>query len=129
MKAVLDTHVWLWYVLGDERLTDGQRRCIEDESVELWVSPISIWEAHMLMERGRIPIAEPPARWIDKALQLLAVREAALTYAIAIRSRTVVLEHGDPADRFIAATAMELKAKLLTSDERLLRCGQLECIC
>ncbi|MCC6590294.1 MAG: type II toxin-antitoxin system VapC family toxin [Bryobacterales bacterium] len=129
MKAILDTHVWLWYLLGDERLTDEQRQCIEDESVELWLSPMSIWETHLLLDRGRIPIAETPARWIDRALQRLAVREAALTHEIAIRSRTVLLEHGDPADRFIAATAVELKAKLLTSDERLLRCTQLECIC
>jgi len=56
------------------------------------------------------------------------VRGAALTFPIAIRSRSTALEHEDPVDRFIAATALELKAALLTADERLLRSGQVECI-
>jgi PIN domain nuclease of toxin-antitoxin system len=56
------------------------------------------------------------------------VREAPLTFAIAEQSRLVSLPHQDPADRFIAATAIEMKIPLVTSDERLTQCESLRCL-
>jgi PIN domain nuclease of toxin-antitoxin system len=128
MKVILDTHIWLWYLLGDKQLSTSHREMITDENVELWLSPISIWEAHLLIERERLSIKESPALWIKKALQLLPVREASLTFAIARRSRTFTVTHQDPADRFIAATALELDIPLLTADKRLKDCSDLNCI-
>ena len=128
MKALLDTHVWLWYLLGDARLSTLQRQWIENEQVELWLSPVSLWEAHLVIERRRIPVTGSAARWLEAALRVLPVSEAVLTFPIAIRSRVVELDHPDPADRFIVATALELKMTLLTSDQRLVRCPDLDCV-
>ena len=127
MRALFDTHTWLWYLRGSKRLSATHRRIIEDETTELWLSPISIWEVHLLIEKGRMKVGEPPATWIRNALHALRVREAAITFAIARRSRSVGLQHDDPADRFIAATALEMKLTLLTEDERLVRCRELNC--
>jgi len=127
-EGLLDTHVWLWYLLGDDRLSATQREMITNEKVELWLSPVSIWEAHLLIERERLSVADPPAIWLRKALQLLPVREANLNFAIAVRSRALPFTHQDPADRFIAATAMEMKVPLITADERLRACPELNCI-
>ena len=80
-----------------------------------------------LSSKNRLPINEPPGVWIGNALRILQVREAGITFAIALRARSLALEHQDPADRFIAATAIELKASLLTSDERLLACPDVRC--
>jgi PIN domain nuclease of toxin-antitoxin system len=128
MKVVLDTHVWLWYLLGDPHLSQTHRHLIEDESIDLSLSSISIWEAHLLIEKERLPVSDPPDVWIRNALRTLQVREAGVTFAIAVRSRTVALTHQDPGDRFIAATAIELKAPLLTADERLRACPDLRCL-
>jgi PIN domain nuclease of toxin-antitoxin system len=128
MKVILDTHIWLWYMLGDKQLPSSHREMIADENVELWLSPISIWEAHLLIERERLSIRESAAAWIKRALQLLPVREAGLTFAIARRSRMLAVSHQDPADRFIAATAIELDIPLLTADKRLKDCSDLNCI-
>jgi PIN domain nuclease of toxin-antitoxin system len=128
VRVLLDTHIWLWYLLGDERLSAKHRQIIEDEQTDLALSSISIWETHRLIERGRLPVTVPAAEWIQLALRTLPVREAGLTFAIAIRSRSIPLAHPDPADRFIAATAIETKAPLLTADERLLACAGLHCI-
>lgn len=124
---MLDTHVWLWYLRGSDRLSDVHRAIIEDEKTELWLSPISVWEVHLLIEKGRMKVAETPAVWIRNALHSLRVREAPITFAVARRSRSVSLRQDDPADRFIAATALELKLTLLTEDERLLECRELNC--
>lgn len=54
MKLLLDTHIWLWYLLGDERLSTNLQTLIAEETTELWLSPISIWEMLILAEKGRI---------------------------------------------------------------------------
>ena len=128
MKVLLDTHVWLWYLLGDKKLSSTYRDLIDDDKVELWLSPISVWEAHLLIEEERLPVTEPAAVWIKKALQVLPMRDAGMTFAIAKRSRAVQLPHRDPADRFIAATSIEMAMPLLTVDKRLRDCSELNCI-
>ena len=80
----------------------------------------------MLAERGRIHLEPGPRRWIRRALQALPVREVPLTLEVAIASRIVRLEHQDPADRFLAATAKVFGLKLVTADAHLLRCPDIE---
>lgn len=119
MKLLLDTHIWLWYLLGDPRLSPNLQTVIADETNELWLSPISIWEALILAEKGRISLQPNPVTWIDSALQALEIHEAPLIRQIAILSRQIQLPHQDPADRFIAATAVYHNALLATVDSNL----------
>lgn len=128
MKVLLDTHIWLWYLLGDPRLAKKQRKVIQNEENELWLSPVSLWEAHLLIERGRLPVVDDASVWLKKALQALAVREAGLSFAIVLRSRKLSLTRQDPADRFIVATALEKRLCLLTADEGLRACPELDCV-
>lgn len=114
--------------LADDRLSQTHRNIIEDENTELFLSPISIWETHLLIEKNRLPVDEAPGVWIQKALKALPVREAGISFAIALRSRSLTVAHQDPADRFIAATAIEMKASLLTADARLLACAEIRCL-
>lgn len=106
MKLLLDTHIWLWYLLGEERLSIELQTTIADETNELWLSPISIWETLILAEKGRISLQPNAVTWIDLALKTLEICEAPFVREIAILSRQIQLPHQDPADRFIAATAV-----------------------
>lgn len=126
MKILLDTHIWLWYLLGSDKLSEKQRQVLEAPRNDLWLSSISTWETALLIERGRLPVDTNAKSWIKSALAALQVREARLTFAIALRSRTLNLPHDDPADRFIAATAVEYELNLMTSDQRLLECREVE---
>ena len=120
MKVLLDTHVWLWYLVGDRRLADRHCQIIEDETTELYLSSISIWEAYLLIEKGKLDVTGSPTDWIQNALRVVQVREAVVTFAVAMRSRKLKLEYEDPADRFIAATSIEMNIPLLTYDKKLL---------
>jgi PIN domain nuclease of toxin-antitoxin system len=91
VKLLLDTHIWLWYLLGDERLSTNLQTIIAEETTELWLSPISIWETLILAEKGRISLQPDAVAWIDLALQTLDFREAPLVYQIAILSRHIEL--------------------------------------
>jgi PIN domain nuclease of toxin-antitoxin system len=107
MKLLLDTHIWLWYSLGNPQLSDHLRSAIASDMTEFWLSPISVWEVLLLAEKGRISLNLDPVAWIDQSLSALAICEASLNRQIAVLSRQIDLPHQDPADRFIAATAVQ----------------------
>lgn len=117
MKLLLDTHIWLWIWLEPARLVSRVQQQLQDPTNELWLSPISTWEALLLQAKGKVKLHDPPEIWVALAMQ--EFREAPLTHEIALASRQMTL-HSDPADRFLAATAKVLGLTLVTSDERLL---------
>jgi len=127
MKYLLDTHIRVWYLVGDSRLRPRHRRMIQDPAADLWLSAISIWEASLLIERKRFRVRETPGGWIRQALQTLPVNEAPVTFRVAEKSRQIGIPHGDPADRFIAATAAVMNIPLLTADEALIECPDIVC--
>ena len=126
MELLLDTHIWLWSLLDPDRLGDSTRQALGSRENELRLSPISVWEALLLSERGRVALNPDPHRWLRKAMSIAPVAEAPLTIDVALASRRVDLEHQDPADRFIVATAAVHGLTLVTADARLLRCRGIE---
>ncbi len=122
MKLLLDTHIWLWSQLKPERLSARARKAVTDPSNTLALSPVSLWETLLLAERDRLDLAPDPWSWIRMALATRPMREFPLTHEVALRSRSVRLPHHDPADRFIAATAMVHGLTLLSADRALLEC-------
>ena len=120
LKLLLDTHIWLWYLFGDNKLSTNLQTIIASEKNELWLSPISVWETLILAEKGRIELDSEPIAWVKKYLRILDTKEARLTYEIAMLSRQLDLSHQDPADRFIAATAINYDLVLATVDSRLI---------
>ncbi len=121
MKLLLDTHIWIWSVAEPERLSSGVRTELESPDNEIWLSPISVWEFLILVEKGRLTPGIPARQWIAEAMSRLPAREAPLTHDIAQESRVLDLPHEDPADRFLAATAKALELTLVTADRRLAR--------
>ncbi|TYQ29717.1 type II toxin-antitoxin system VapC family toxin [Pseudanabaena sp. UWO310] len=119
MKLLLDTHIWLWYLLADDRLSSELKSLIANPAIEIWLSPISIWETVILAEKRRISLQPNTSKWINLSLQKLETREALLNHEIAILSREIALPHQDPADRFIAATAIFYDLTLATMDGNL----------
>jgi PIN domain nuclease of toxin-antitoxin system len=128
MKLLLDTHVWIWSLSEPERLHPRLRDALESPVNERWLSPISVWETLLLVERGRVRIVRDAASLIREALRTSAVVEAPLTNEVAIESRRLLRLHDDPADRFLVATARVLGLTLATQDRRILESGSCEVI-
>jgi PIN domain nuclease of toxin-antitoxin system len=119
LRLLLDTHIWLWSLLAPGQLGRAVVRAFEQPATELWLSPISVWEALMLIERGRVKVDRPAADWVTEALAAVPLREAPLTHQVALESRRLRLPHADPADRFLAATARVYDLTLVTADRHL----------
>ena len=119
MKFLLDTHIWLWNSLQPERLSRRVVRELDNLENEIWLSPVSIWELRLLHDKGRIRLIPDAVSWIGENLTRLNVREAPLTFEVALAISSLNLPHNDPADGFIAATAKVFGLTLVTADEQL----------
>jgi PIN domain nuclease of toxin-antitoxin system len=126
-KLLLDTHVWIWVMVGNTNLKSSFRKAFERSLTMngILISPISIWEIGMLAEKKRIQIDMDPQEWIDHALDMPGIKLVGISPRIAIQStRLPGIIHADPADRFLIATAHEENAVLVTCDEKLLLYGK-----
>ncbi len=120
MKILLDTHIWIWNLSGSESLPSRFRDMLDSDEHEIWLSPISIWETIVLAEKGKLELLPNPVSWVRRALEKSAAKEAPINSAVAIKSRELDLPHQDPADRFLAATALIYGLHLATLDRVLL---------
>ncbi|MEL7330655.1 MAG: type II toxin-antitoxin system VapC family toxin [Cyanobacteria bacterium J06560_2] len=120
MKLLLDTHIWLWYSLGDEQLPADMRRAIASSTNLLYLSPISIWKTVLLTEKGTLTLPPDPYLWIDFNLKMLGANEVPVTRAVATLSRQLFCPSQNMADRLMAATAVHYNLVLVTVDPRLL---------
>jgi PIN domain nuclease of toxin-antitoxin system len=124
MNLLLDTHILLWSLLEPSRLSRRISLELENDDNHLWISPITTWETLILIEKGRIEIDLDPIEWVHEIFSTVPLKEAPLNHEVAIQSRRIQLPHKDPADRFIAATAVVYGLTLVTADERLLSSDQ-----
>ncbi len=127
---VLDTHIWVWWVHGSDRLSQTQLEAIEsNEEGVIGVSAISLWEIAKLVENGRLELPVSLKKWFAQALNYPGVQIIELTPEIAVESTRLPGEfHRDPADQIIVATARVMKCKLVTSDEKILNYSHVKTI-
>jgi PIN domain nuclease of toxin-antitoxin system len=121
VKLLLDTHVWLWSLLDPTMLNRRVRTAVKRTENELWLSPISVWELIVLSERGRVKLDTAPRAWVAEALAKTPAQQATLNFEVAVRSREILPAHSDPADRFLAATALIYDLTLVTADQGLIK--------
>lgn len=124
--VLLDTHVLVWLVAGDTRLSLPARQRIEEAAQrnEAWISAITPWEIGMLVAKDHLALTQDAQQWMEQVLALPGLRLAPLEPAIAVASsRLPGTPHGDPADRIIVATARHHGATLITADDQLLAYG------
>lgn len=121
---LLDTHIWLWLVEGDEtRLTRRAWRLLDRCAAEshLVVSDISYWEVAVKSARGKLPLTTDAALWLQRAEEAPGIRFQPITRQILLRSTLLAgAAHNDPADRMLMATAQLLGIPLVTADRLII---------
>lgn len=125
-KILLDTHVWLWAMVGSSILTKSFTMTFEKalKAQGVLLSALSIWEIGMLVEKQRIEIEMDVLDWVNQALDTPGMQLCPITPRIAIQSTRIPGEiHGDPVDRLLIATAYEENAVLVTCDKKILSYG------
>lgn len=127
---ILDTHIWVWWVHGAEPMTLVQEQIIEEnESEEIGVSIISLWEIAKLVQYQRLELPCSIDQWFGQATHYPGVRILGMTPEIVVESTKLPGEfHRDPADQIIVATARIYDCPLITSDKKILDYPHVESI-
>jgi len=120
VRLLLDTHIWIWNYTAPEKLTSEVARELTNPENERFLSPVSIWEIAVLLEKRRISLKQDFGDWFKKSVEDLVLLDAPFQWEVAHELRFTLLGHRDPADRFLVATAKVYDLTLVTSDERLL---------
>jgi PIN domain nuclease of toxin-antitoxin system len=116
---VLDTHALLWWTQQPGLLSDTSSTAI-DSADRILVPSICFWEVALLVRRGRFALrrGQPVLEWANDVLAIPRVAAVSLTPELALSADALAM-HPDPADRFIAATALSRQAPLVTKDDSL----------
>jgi PIN domain nuclease of toxin-antitoxin system len=122
---LLDTHIALWLDSGGTQLREPTRLLIDgcwQGGGTILLSAVSAWEIALLVDTGRIELDIPVDAWIERFLARPGVEPTPLGHRAAARAYQLHhLEHRDPADRLLVATAIELACPLVTYDDRIRR--------
>jgi PIN domain nuclease of toxin-antitoxin system len=125
---LLDTHIALWLDNGDERLRPSTLGLIEEcwrDGGTILISAVTGWEIAQLADVGRIELDRSAENWFERFVDRPGIKSVPLSHHAAMRAyRLNDLEHRDPADRLLIATAIELGCPLITYDARIARFGK-----
>jgi PIN domain nuclease of toxin-antitoxin system len=123
-RPLLDTHVWVWWMLGDPRLSSRERDILDElpRDHRPAVCDISLWEVALLVQLGRLRLELDLESWLANAaspstVEILPIDPASVTEM----TRLPGSFHQDPADRLIVSTARATGLPLATHDDRIRR--------
>jgi len=119
--TLLDTHAWLWWLSEPSILGNEARQAIDGarSTGTLGVSTISVWEAALLVKKGRLELKMSVSDLVTHCEQLPFLRFISVSPKIALEAVKLEPFHADPADRFIVASTLNLGATLVTKDKRI----------
>ena len=116
MKALLDTHVFLWWIMDDESLTPYIRDFIADEGNDLFLSSASCWEIAIKAKIGRLKLTENPDKFIPDQMIANNISGLPIQLVHALHVYNLPDHHRDPFDRMLVAQARIEKISIITND-------------
>ena len=121
MKVLLDTHVFLWWITDDPRLSPRARRIIADGANVAFLSAASGWEIAIKAKLGRLRLPDNPEHFILKQLELNIIEVLPVQMSHALHVYALPYHHRDPFDRLLIAQAQLEKLPILTADPQISR--------
>jgi PIN domain nuclease of toxin-antitoxin system len=127
---LLDTHVWIWWVHGDSRLSKAAMSFLKQhEESGLGLSIISCWEVAKLVEYKRLDLPGPVEEWIEQSLRYPGIQLLDLTPRVIVEATELPgTFHRDPADQLIVATSRVHGRPLATVDRKILEYDGVESV-
>jgi PIN domain nuclease of toxin-antitoxin system len=116
MKLLLDTCTFLWMTLDAPELSPRAREAILDAENELYLSAASVWEICVKHALGRLPLPEPPARFIVDQRAACGIASLPVDEESALHLLRLPSLHGDPFDRMLVSQALVHGLTLVTPD-------------
>ena len=116
MRILLDTHIFLWAITSDSRLSPAQRDLFLDDASDLFLSVASVWEMLIKTGLGRLPMPAPSTDYIVRQMEKNRIALLPIRVAHLAELETLPPLHCDPFDRMLVAQARAEKMPLLSAD-------------
>jgi PIN domain nuclease of toxin-antitoxin system len=121
LRALLDTHAFLWWIGDDPRLSKTAREVLLDEDNEVYFSTASAWEIAIKARLGRIELPRNVESFISKQLDVNDFTVLPIQLSHALRVAKLPAHHEDPFDRILIAQAQIEKLTLVSADKAVAR--------
>ena len=116
MKILLDTHIFLWFISGDRRLSTDLQDTIRDTDNAVYLSAVSVWESIIKYQLGKLPLPESPETFLPKQRNLHEIASLAVDETSVIQLAQLPPLHRDPFDRMLIAQALQNGLTIATVD-------------
>jgi PIN domain nuclease of toxin-antitoxin system len=115
MKALLDTHTFLWAISGNEKLSRRAGQIFVAPN-DLWLSVASVWEILTKVQIGKMPLPRPTGPYLVKKCAENRIEVLPVKLDHVLKIETLPMHHRDPFDRILIAQSLEENLPLITSD-------------
>ncbi len=119
MKLLLDTHVFLWYIVGDAQLPAKMVSAIKNTRNDVYLSVVSLWEIIIKHRLGRLPLPENPDVYIPQQRERHLIASLPIDEASVMHLARLPAHHRDPFDRMLICQAIEHDLVLLSVDSAI----------
>ncbi len=119
MRALLDTHCWLWLQAAPERLGRDRIERFADPQTELFLSAASAWEIAIKAGLGKLSLPEPPQSYVPSRMESSGCRALSIEFDHVLGVASLPPLHRDPFDRVLVAQAQCERLVLVTADRQV----------
>lgn len=115
MQYLIDTHTFIWFINGSENLSEGSRKIIENETNEIFISIVSLWEISIKVALGKLKMLAPYETLISEVYKanMLII---SIDFSHTVVQSKLPFFHKDPFDRLIASQALAENMHLVSND-------------
>ena len=119
MNLLIDTHTFLWFIAGSEKLSNQAKNLIEDETNQVYLSVASLWELANKVSLGKLSFSEPFEDFIPEQLNNNSIELLGIDTRHASKVASLPFHHRDPFDRLLVAQALSNEIPMISADEML----------
>ena len=123
MRLLLDTHVFLWFVEGNSRLSKSAKDHVEDDAHDLFLSVASLWEMGVKISLGKLELPQPFAEFMQRHLALSSIELLGISPQHAYATADLPFHHRDPFDRLLAVQCLSEELTLVSADSVFVEYG------
>jgi PIN domain nuclease of toxin-antitoxin system len=117
MRYLIDTHIFLWWLNGDKKISDSLQRILENPQIQIYVSVATLWEISIKHALGKLPLKTTLSEMISvSGFELLSI-----TGVHVLELEKLPLLHNDPFDRMLIAQTKAEHFIFITVDAKIRR--------
>jgi PIN domain nuclease of toxin-antitoxin system len=116
MRLLLDSHAFLWFVLGDAQLSSAAQSWIQDPANDKLISPTTYWEIAIKISIGKLQLHEPYDAFMNRGIHGNGFVILPIELQHASELVTLPLHHRDPFDRMLIAQAIVEQVPIVSND-------------